>query len=152
MNDRLPTLDELPDADVVIFDGHCRFCRGQVERLRGFDGGGRLAFVSLHDPFVAEHYPELTHEQMMAEMFVVSRDGQQRGGASAIRYLSRRLPRLWWLAPLLHIPGSLAFWRFLYRQVAQRRYELAGKLTGEESCEDGTCEIHLGGRERSTKG
>jgi hypothetical protein len=46
------------------------------------------------------------------------------------------LPRLWCLAPLLHIPGSLPLWQFLYRQVAKRRYKIAG------TCEDGTCRLH----------
>jgi len=57
-----------------------------------------------------------------------------------MRYLTRRLRRLWWLAPLLHLPGTLPLWRFLYRQVAHRRYWF-GKV---EDCDDGTCRVHLG--------
>ena len=51
----LPTVLERPEADVIIYDGHCRFCRGQVERLSRWDTGGRLAYLSLHDPEVARH-------------------------------------------------------------------------------------------------
>ncbi len=135
----LPTPDERPDADVVIYDGHCRFCTGQVRRIHRWDGGGRLAFLSLHEPVVAERYPDLTHDQMMQDMYVVDRQGRRHRGAAAFRYLTRRLPRLWWLAPVMHIPFSLPLWQFLYRQVANRRYWF-GKT---DQCDDGTCAVHF---------
>lgn len=138
----LPTPGERPDADVVIYDGHCRFCTGQVRRLHRWDGAGRLAFLSLHDPVVAERYPDLSHDQMMQDMYVVDRQGRRHRGAAAFRYLTRRLPRLWWLAPVMHIPFSLPLWQFLYRQVANRRYWF-GKT---DQCDDGTCAVHFKGK------
>lgn len=137
----LPTPAQRPDATVVIYDGHCRFCTAQVRRLNRWDRRGRLAFLSLHDPVVTERYPDLTHEQMMQQMYVVDRQGNRYGGAAAFRYLSRQLPLLWPVAPLVHIPFSLPAWQWLYRQVAKRRYAL-GK-TGQ--CEDGACKVHFGG-------
>lgn len=134
----LPSPTSLPDADIVIYDGHCRFCTNSVRRLHGL-AGQRLAFLSLHDAEVAERFPQLTHEQMMEEMYVFDREGNAHGGAAAFRYLTRRLPWLWVLAPLLHIPFSLGCWKFLYRQVARRRY-LWGKT---DSCESGSCDVHF---------
>lgn len=139
---RLPSPDERPDADVVIYDGNCRFCTGQVERLARWDGGGRLAFLSLHDPWTASRYPDLSHDELMENMYLVDRRGRRHRGAAAFRYLSRRLPRLWWLAPLMHIPFSLPLWQFIYRQVAKRRYRW-GKV---EACEDDACAVHRGRR------
>jgi predicted DCC family thiol-disulfide oxidoreductase YuxK len=136
---RLPTPDELPKADVVIYDGNCRFCRGQVERIARLDGRNRLAFMSLHDEEVYRRYPDLTHEEVMQEMVVVDGAGRRHKGAASIRYLSRRLPALWALAPLLHIPLSMPLWRWLYRLVAQRRYRIAGKI---DECDDGACKVH----------
>jgi predicted DCC family thiol-disulfide oxidoreductase YuxK len=130
-----------PDADIVIFDGKCRFCRNQVLRLDWFDGGNRLAYLSLHDPRVAETFPDLTHDQLMREMVVVTQDGRRFGGAAAVRYLSRRLPRLWWLAPLLHVPFSMPLWQWLYQRVAVRRYKLAGREP--DVCTDESCHMHL---------
>jgi predicted DCC family thiol-disulfide oxidoreductase YuxK len=135
----LPAPTDYPHADVVIFDGHCRFCRAQVARLNAWDGRRRLAFVSLHDPLVAEKYPDLSHEQLMREMVIVDRFGQRHAGAGAVRYLSRRLPRMWPLAPLLHIPLSLPIWRWLYQQVAMRRYRW-GRI---DDCESGSCAVHF---------
>ncbi|MGI9471563.1 MAG: thiol-disulfide oxidoreductase DCC family protein, partial [Rubripirellula sp.] len=87
---------------------------------------------------VTERYPDLTHEQLMDQMYLIDRSGVQHGGADAIRYLSRRLPTLWAAAPILHLPGSAKLWRWMYRQVAKRRYKIAGK-----SCENDACSIHF---------
>jgi predicted DCC family thiol-disulfide oxidoreductase YuxK len=135
----LPDPDSVSDADVVIYDGQCNFCRSQVEKLRRLDCcGNRLAFISLHDPRVADRYPDLTHDAMMEQMFVIDRAGRRHGGADAVRYLSRRLPTLWPVAPLLHIPFSAGLWRWGYRQIAKRRYKLAGK-----TCDEDACSIHF---------
>lgn len=134
----LPDADERPGADVVIYDGHCRICTGQIERLARWDWGHHLAYVSLHDARVADRYPDLSHDALMKEMYVVDQRGTRHAGASAIRYLSRRLPALRWLAPILHVPGSLPLWTWLYQQVAKRRYRF-GRV---EACDSGTCQLH----------
>lgn len=125
-----------PDHDTVLFDGQCRFCRGQVALLRRCDPTGRLRFVSLHDPTVAREFPELERDALLREMYVIDTAGRTRAGAEAVRYLSRRLPLLWPLAVPLHVPGSLPVWRWLYGLVARNRYRLAGR------CDEGTCHIH----------
>ena len=135
---RLPTPAERPEADVVIYDGHCRICTGQIQRLARWDTRGSLAYLSLHDPEVARRWPDLSYDELMKNMYVVDQQGNRHRGAAAIRYLSRRLPWLWWLAPVLHIPGTLPIWQALYQQVAKRRYRF-GRI---ESCEDGSCQIH----------
>ncbi len=132
----LPGLDQRPDGLVVIYDGHCAFCRKQVQRLHAFDGGGQLAFVSLHDPIVPQRYPQLSHDELMKQLYVVDQQGNAYGGAAAFRLLSRRLPRLWFLAPLMHIPFSLPLWQWCYRAIATRRYRL------QADCDDGTCQLH----------
>jgi len=138
---KLRTPAENPAADVVIYDGHCRFCTNQVQKLARWDGKGRLAFLSLHDEEVAKRYPQLSYDELMKQMYVFTADGKQYAGAAAFRYLTRRLPWLYALAPLLHIPCSLPIWQWLYRQVAIRRYKIAGK-TGE-ACEGDACAVHL---------
>lgn len=136
---KLPDPDTLNDSDVVIYDGECNFCKSQVRKLKRLDWGGRrLAFLSLHDPRVGERYPDLTMDQLMEQMYVVDQSGNRHGGADAVRYLSRRLPTLWITAPILHLPGTAGLWRWLYRQVAKRRYKLAGK-----TCENDACSVHF---------
>lgn len=124
-----------PAHDTVLYDGQCRFCQARVANLRRLDRGRRLEFLSLHDDRVARDFPEISRERLLEEMFVVDTAGHARSGATAVRYLSRRLPILWPLAPLLHVPGSLPVWNWLYRLVARNRMRLGG------TCAEGTCRV-----------
>jgi predicted DCC family thiol-disulfide oxidoreductase YuxK len=124
-----------PEADTVLYDGQCRFCRSQIAILRRLDPTGRLRFLSLHDPAAASEFPELAPDDLSREMHVVDTTGRSRAGAEAVRYLSRRLPLLWPLAVPLHVPGSLPLWRWLYGVVARNRYRIAGR------CDEGTCRV-----------
>ena len=131
----LPDPNDYPAASVVIYDGHCQFCSRQVHRLARLDGKNRLSFLSLHDPQVKADFPALSHEELMEAMCLVGPSGRTYRGAAAFRVLTRRLPRLWALMPILHLPFSLPLWQAIYRFIARRRYGM--------NCEDGNCQIHL---------
>ncbi|MDX2267394.1 MAG: DCC1-like thiol-disulfide oxidoreductase family protein [Bryobacter sp.] len=136
----------LPEAGeqklTLLFDGHCRFCIGQMRLLKMVDVFGQLRFLSLHDEQARELAPSFSHDELMQQMVAVSPSGQAAGGAAAVRTLSRHLPMLWILAPLLHFPGSLPLWAWAYRQVAESRYRIAGMV-----CEDGTCSFKPANRQ-----
>ncbi len=137
-NAQLPSPRDFPEADIVIYDGNCRFCRGQVERLRGWDGGNRLSYISLHDKSISQLAVGLSPTQMLEQMYVIQRKtGTAHGGARALRYLSRRLPRLWFAMPVLHIPFTLPGWQWLYQSIAHRRYRISGQNL--ENCQEDTC-------------
>jgi predicted DCC family thiol-disulfide oxidoreductase YuxK len=123
-----------PERDTVIYDGQCRFCQGQIGMLRRLDLGRSLTFLSLHDADVSRNFPELSPDELMARMYVIDRRGVARGGAEAVRYLSRRLPVLWPLALPLHVPGSLPLWNRLYAWIARHRYTIAGTCDTHGSC------------------
>jgi predicted DCC family thiol-disulfide oxidoreductase YuxK len=143
----LPAPQDFPQADVAIYDGQCIFCTRQVKKLAAWDGKQRLAFISLHDEFVAKHFGDLTHEQLMKQIYVIPNSGrgysQKRyGGAAAIRYLTRRLPKLWIFSPLMHVPFTHSIQEWCYRQIAKRRYKIAGK-TGPKCDDKEACELHF---------
>ena len=143
----LPCPADYPHADVVLYDGNCRICRSQVGKLPWWDGGNRLAYLSLHDSEVARRWPEMAperplYQRLMQEMCIVENRGPEQSqifhwGPAAIRYLTRRLRRLWWAAPLLYFPGSMLLWKPLYRLIAKNRY----RLSGAGACEDGACQL-----------
>ena len=137
----LPAPAERPEADVVIYDGQCKFCTGQAKNLARWDTRRRLAFLSLHDAEVPRRFPDLTHDQLMEQMYVVDQQGNRYGGAAAFRYLTLRLPRLYFVAPLMHLPFTLPLWQWGYKLVARHRY-LFGKLS-PDNCEDGACKVHF---------
>lgn len=124
-------------GDVVIYDGHCRFCLAQMSLLRRFDLFGRLTFLSLHDPACDALLPGTSFEERMRAIVVLTPRGDRFAAAHALRYLSRRLPALWVLAPALHLPGSLPLWQRLYDFIARHRYRF-----GRLDCEGGTCHLH----------
>ena len=74
MSSGFKTQSDLPNADVVIFDGECVFCRKSVTMLNWWVSKDQLAYVSLHDPSVAELCPELTHDDMMKQIYLISRE------------------------------------------------------------------------------
>lgn len=133
----LPSPVERPDADVVVYDGHCGICTAQVSKLPWWDCLQRLSYLSLHDPEVARRWPDLSHDRLMQEMVIIDGRGRRHWGAEAIRYLTGRLRRLWPLAPLAYFPGSMLLWGPLYRWVARNRYRFSG-----QQCDDGTCQLH----------
>ncbi len=143
--DSLPDPDEYPDRDVVLFDGKCNACKLAARRMHQLDvGHRRLAFLSLHDERVGIRYPELSYDDLMAQMYVIDTSGNSHGGADAVRYLSRRLPLLWPVVPLLHIPGTANLWRRAYRVVSRNRYWISRKFFGtKDECESGTCSVHF---------
>jgi predicted DCC family thiol-disulfide oxidoreductase YuxK len=133
----LPEPDRLAGARIVVYDGRCSFCQGQMRILRSLDIFDSLRYLSLHDPRTGELLPEMSFEALMQAMVVVGPDRRRYTGAVAVRHLSRSLPALWPLAPLLHIPGSFGLWSALYDTVARVRYRISGV-----HCEDrGTCRL-----------
>ena len=136
---RLPAVPNHPTADVVIYDGACQFCVSQMRRIARWDGEKRFVFISLHDSEVAERYPDLTYQQLMDSMHIVDRHARRHHGAAAFRYLTRRLPRLWILAPFLHLPFMLPVWQWCYRKIASRRYAISQKMV----CDENVCKRHV---------
>jgi predicted DCC family thiol-disulfide oxidoreductase YuxK len=135
--DALPSPADRPDADVVIYDSHCGICSAQVGKLPWWDCQNRLAYLSLHDPEVERRYPDLSHDRLLQEMVIIDRQGRRHWGPEALRYLTVRLRRLWWAAPLAYFPGSMLLWRPLYRWIARNRYRFSG-----DQCETGACGLH----------
>jgi predicted DCC family thiol-disulfide oxidoreductase YuxK len=139
--DTLPR-PETDRRDVVIYDADCPICRRAARRLHRWDWRGRLAFLPLDDPEVARRWDQLSRDQLQQAMHVMTADGRAHRGAAAVRVLARRVPALWPIVPLLHIPGSLPMWERLYRALAERRYMLAGrnsKRHADHHCNDDIC-------------
>lgn len=121
----------------LLYDGTCRFCTAQAQRLRRF-GRGRVQVESAYAPGVRERFPMLPLDEtsgMMGEIKLVDADGRVLGGAAAIARtveigggplgLLARLYRVWPVRPLADAG---------YRIIARNRYRISG------TCDDGTCE------------
>ena len=127
---------------VVLFDGHCPFCRAQAGRLaRWSDRGVVIETRDFQEPGVLDAYPTLTHEQCMASMQLVGPDGHVWSGAEAVARLlmTRPFGLFAWLyyVPLLRWICDLA-----YRFVAKRRYRIAQRKRTIH-CDGTTCSVHF---------
>ena len=130
---------ETPSSDraVVLYDGHCEFCRAQARRLAG--GSERIALKSFHDEGVIDAYPPLTIEDCMQELKLIV-GGRIFGGAEAVVRAAAIRSRLGRLLFVYYVPGIRSLANAIYRWVASRRYAIAGKRI--EDCDTGTCHRH----------
>jgi predicted DCC family thiol-disulfide oxidoreductase YuxK len=125
---------------VIIYDGHCKFCVGQVNRLVGDDH--RIAYRSFRDSGVLDDYPGLDFESCVKEMKLI-KNGRIYGGAEAVFRTVMIRHRVWGKIFLLYyVPGIRSLMDGGYRWVARNRFRIAGRTT--EDCESGVCKRHSG--------
>jgi len=117
----------------ILYDAECAMCTGFVTRVeaafraRGFD------HAPLQAAWVQERL-DLTPEQLLAEMRVLTLDGRTLGGADAVVYLASEIsqsrPPWWaWLLRLVSkMPLGMRLLRYGYGWVAARR-----------NCRQGSC-------------
>ncbi|MGD0900042.1 MAG: DUF393 domain-containing protein [Thermoguttaceae bacterium] len=140
----LPSPGARPQAAVVVYDAHCRVCSDMMNRLNRWDTADRLAYLSLHDPEVADRYPDLKHDDLMREIYLVDSDGNRHRGVAALREICRRVPRLRPFLPLFHLPGGARMMGWFYMLFARARY----RFGRSGACGDGSCQVHFGSTKR----
>jgi len=118
---------------VLLYDGHCRFCIAQAERLRRWTGD-RIRMVSFRDAGVLARYPSLTTDDCERAMQLVLPDGRVTAGAAAAARALALRPTLAPLAALYFVPGIRQLVDAAYRVVARNRFRLGGKVCTDEAC------------------
>ncbi|MBA3833123.1 MAG: DUF393 domain-containing protein [Chthoniobacterales bacterium] len=107
----------------LVYDGYCPLCIRTMTQLDVLDGGRRLRFVDLERESARAQalVPRLSPEAMREQMAVVTPEGRVLRGFYAFREVSRRLPMLWALVPLMYAPGSEWVGTRVYAWVAANR-------------------------------
>lgn len=120
----------------LVYDGYCPLCIRTMTQLDVLDGGHRLRYVDLERDSMraAELVPGLSAEAMREEMALVTPEGRVLRGFFAFREVSRRLPGLWPLVPLMYAPKSEWVGTRIYAWVAANR---ARRL-----CDGDACAVH----------
>ncbi len=123
---------------VVIYDGRCPFCTRQVERLKRFAGPDKkIRFESFQDPSVLARFPQLSYDDCMKEIKLVTAEGKIFGGAHAIFSVLGRNPFFRPLRWLYDCPVLKPLFDLGYRMVARNRYQIPS-----HDCPSGTCARH----------
>jgi predicted DCC family thiol-disulfide oxidoreductase YuxK len=140
-----------PGRTVVLYDGLCKFCQAGMKRLLALAKPGAIEPVDFQKPGALDHFPGLTHEACMKQMYLVTRDGEVFGGfEAAVRALATR-PILGRLAYVYYLPGVRFLFDWVYATIAKHRYRILGKAVAEGECPEGTCALHAKGQVGSRK-
>lgn len=116
--------------DVIVFDGSCAFCSGQVEKIRRLDRGGRFGYAMWQEPGLLERFPALAKYEFNSGMGLVRGDGAALVGADAVHEVYRRLPGWRFLAWLYRVPGLRYCFRRMYQWVVVNRHRLPSRSGG----------------------
>ena len=120
----------------LVYDGFCPLCIRTMTQLDELDGARRLRYVDLERETDRARalLPGVSIEDMRQAMAVVTPTGVGLRGFFAFREISRRLPVLWPLVPLMYAPGSAWVGTRVYAWVAANR---ARRL-----CDGDACAVH----------
>lgn len=112
--------DEVPFNGWIFYDGACSFCCELAQRFEGIFARRGFRFEPLQHEWVQRRL-NLTREEALEEMRVLTSAGEVFGGADAVVELARRI---WWAAPLAFLARFQPVHTLLhrgYRWVAARR-------------------------------
>lgn len=126
-----------PGHDVILYDGHCRLCRGGAKQLEGLLGSRGTELRSFRDEGVLAAFPGVSPERCERALQLVQADGHVYEGAEAI---VQALGRRWWgrLLFVYYVPGLRQLAEALYGVIARYRFRIAGR-----ECPDGACAVHF---------
>jgi predicted DCC family thiol-disulfide oxidoreductase YuxK len=122
---------------VALYDGDCGFCTRWRDRMAARDRHGRVEWLSVHDPSIAERFPDLDRQDALRQMYVFDPGGMVTKGAEGWVTLFSAIDRLTWVAALSRIPGVAFLMGRIYRFIAERRYRI--------SCATAPCRLPRGG-------
>ncbi|MCA9837657.1 MAG: DUF393 domain-containing protein [Trueperaceae bacterium] len=137
---RLHTTAPSDGIPVIMYDGSCKLCKAQAENLARL-AQGKVRSEALQT--AVGKFPEISLEEALKEIKLVSSSGQVYGGAEAIvQLINIGQPVLGKLLYPYYLPGVKQLADKLYAWVARNRYKLFGKVP-DDACEGGTCSIHF---------
>ena len=109
----------------VLYDGECPVCIGLAQRFEGILKRHGFNLAPLQTPWVAEQL-KLPASELLAEMRVLTGDGQIFGGADGLVCLAGTIWWAWPLYAIAQLPGMMRILRITYRWIAKRRHCLSG--------------------------
>ncbi len=127
---------------IVVYDGDCRFCCRQVERIRRWDTRAQLEYVTRQQPELIERMPALADADFNTGMRLITLDGTIHVGADAVYQIARRLPRWRRIVWVYRVPVIHALARLVYAWIAANRLRLS------RTCEEGACKLPPGATPR----
>ena len=118
----------------VLYDDECSLCTFQMKVLSWLDWLNALALVPLSDPHAKEIAPQLSREDLLAAIHLVTPEGRIHRGARALRFAGMRLPLLVPMALFLWLPGVIFLAEIIYHWIARHRLVLSRLFGCKDAC------------------
>jgi predicted DCC family thiol-disulfide oxidoreductase YuxK len=127
-------------ALTLYYDGKCPFCVAGMDRLRGYDKAGRLAYVDIAQPGFDPAHLDASMAQLNLEIYSLTSDGKVLVGVDSLLAAYTLAGRGWLVWPL-RVPLLRSVLSWLYRAFARNRYTISRLLgyKAKPTCEDGVC-------------
>lgn len=109
---------------LVIYDGECAICAGNLPWLHRLDWLKRFEDLPYQSPEVYRRFPQLKPRDCEQALHVAFPDGRTYRGADAFRVIFLRMPLTWIVGVLMGIPPLPQLLRKLYPILARNRYKL----------------------------
>ncbi len=120
---------------VVVYDGKCRFCIQQVERIKRFDSVNQFEYVARQTDGLEARFPILARSDFNTGMRFIGIDGKVDVGADAVYQIFKRLPGFGIIAWIYCLPIFKQAARLAYAWIAANRKKLG------QTCEADACKI-----------
>jgi alginate O-acetyltransferase complex protein AlgI len=114
----------------VFYDADCRLCVRLAHRFQILLARRNFELLPLQSPWSRVRLG-LTEPELLAEMRVITPDGNVLGGADALLEISRHYRLAWPVRQLARLPAIHHLFQQIYRRIARNR-----------SCVNGACEIN----------
>lgn len=109
----------MPDQPLVIFDGHCGFCRIWIDYWKALTAD-RIAYAPSQE--VGSEYPQIPAEEFGKSVQLVMPSGDVLRGARAVFVTLTYAPGMAWLLKAYeHVPGFAPATEAAYRWIAAHR-------------------------------
>ncbi len=108
----------MPEEPLLIFDGHCGFCRIWMEYWKALTGG-RVAYAASQD--VGHRYPQIPANNFSESVQLVTPGGEVLSGARAVFVTLTYAGMAWPLWAYNRVPGVEGVTEAAYRLIAGHR-------------------------------
>jgi len=118
---------EKPVKPVVIYDGSCGICAGNLKWLHRLDWLKKFDAMPYQASELLRFFPFLKLEDCEKAMYLVFPDGRAYSGADAFREIFMRMPLTFLAGLMMAVPPLPWLLRRLYPVLARNRYRIGGK-------------------------
>jgi predicted DCC family thiol-disulfide oxidoreductase YuxK len=108
----------------VYFDSECGFCQWSRRLFQRWDGEHRLTFIDFCECAAVSNAPS----EMAGAMHVLDPQGNWFAGYDAFLRISKALPKLRWLSPVLAFRPVRWMGSRIYKLIARNRYGISSLL------------------------